>query len=112
MAMRSGGVGEFDLSAPPGWPSSAALEEVEAHPQEVRVTVLEHIQRGGATAPHGQVLATRFGVNAADAAHAGEVRDDGLAARRHIGRVPLADAVLAQAGAAEPVLSNAAAFFG
>jgi len=39
---------------------------------ETRVTVLGHIQRGGSPTARDRVLATRFGLKAADLAHAGE----------------------------------------
>src|SRR5437763_223796 len=38
---------------------------------ETRVTVLGHIQRGGSPTPRDRVLATRFGLKAADLVHAG-----------------------------------------
>jgi 6-phosphofructokinase 1 len=38
---------------------------------ETRVTVLGHIQRGGTPTPRDRVLATRFGLTAADLAHEG-----------------------------------------
>jgi ATP-dependent phosphofructokinase / diphosphate-dependent phosphofructokinase len=38
---------------------------------ETRVTVLGHVQRGGSPTPRDRVLATRFGLKAADLAHAG-----------------------------------------
>ena len=38
---------------------------------DTRVTVLGHIQRGGTPTAHDRVLATRFGVEAMDAVHAG-----------------------------------------
>lgn len=38
---------------------------------ETRVTVLGHVQRGGTPTPRDRVLATRFGLKAADLAHAG-----------------------------------------
>jgi 6-phosphofructokinase 1 len=38
---------------------------------ETRVTVLGHIQRGGSPTPRDRVLATRFGLKAADLAHEG-----------------------------------------
>ncbi len=38
---------------------------------ETRVTILGHVQRGGSPSPFDRVLATRFGVAAIDAAHAG-----------------------------------------
>jgi len=56
-----GGVGE------------ALGREIEAHTGfETRVTVLGHVQRGGSPTPRDRVLATRFGLKAADLALAGE----------------------------------------
>jgi ATP-dependent phosphofructokinase / diphosphate-dependent phosphofructokinase len=39
---------------------------------ETRVTVLGHVQRGGTPTPRDRVLATRYGLKAADLAHAGQ----------------------------------------
>jgi phosphofructokinase-like protein len=39
---------------------------------ETRVTVLGHVQRGGTPTPRDRVLATRYGLKAAELAHAGE----------------------------------------
>jgi phosphofructokinase-like protein len=39
---------------------------------ETRVTVLGHIQRGGSPTPRDRVLATRFGLKAAELAHTGQ----------------------------------------
>jgi len=39
---------------------------------DTRVTVLGHIQRGGTPTAHDRILATRYGVAAMDAAHAGK----------------------------------------
>jgi phosphofructokinase-like protein len=39
---------------------------------ETRVTVLGHVQRGGSPTPRDRVLATRFGLKAADLAHEGK----------------------------------------
>ena len=39
---------------------------------ETRVTVLGHVQRGGTPTPRDRVLATRFGLRAAELAQAGE----------------------------------------
>ena len=48
-------------------------EEIEARTGfETRVTVLGHIQRGGTPTPRDRVLATRFGLKAAELAIAGE----------------------------------------
>jgi 6-phosphofructokinase 1 len=38
---------------------------------ETRVTVLGHVQRGGTPTPRDRVLATRFGLKAADLVHEG-----------------------------------------
>jgi 6-phosphofructokinase 1 len=46
--------------------------EIEARTGfETRVTVLGHVQRGGSPTPRDRVLATRFGLKAAELAHAG-----------------------------------------
>ena len=47
---------------------------------ETRATVLGHVQRGGTPTAFDRVLATRLGLAAIDAAHAGAVGDDGRAA--------------------------------
>src|SRR5256714_5083284 len=39
---------------------------------ETRVTVLGHVQRGGSPTPRDRVLATRYGLKAADLAHEGK----------------------------------------
>jgi ATP-dependent phosphofructokinase / diphosphate-dependent phosphofructokinase len=39
---------------------------------ETRVTVLGHVQRGGSPTPRDRVLATRFGLKAAELAHSGQ----------------------------------------
>jgi 6-phosphofructokinase len=39
---------------------------------ETRVTVLGHVQRGGTPTPRDRVLATRFGLKAADLVHDGK----------------------------------------
>jgi ATP-dependent phosphofructokinase / diphosphate-dependent phosphofructokinase len=47
--------------------------EIEARTgHEARATVLGHVQRGGTPTAFDRVLATRFGLHAIDAAHAGE----------------------------------------
>jgi ATP-dependent phosphofructokinase / diphosphate-dependent phosphofructokinase len=56
--IRLGGVGE------------ALASDIEARTgYETRVTVLGHVQRGGSPTPRDRVLATRFGLKAADLVH-------------------------------------------
>ena len=80
--VRLGGVGDA---------LSREIEERTGY--ETRVTVLGHVQRGGTPTPRDRVLATRFGLEAADLVHEGRF---GLMAALHgdeIVPVPLADAV-------------------
>ena len=60
---------------------------------ETRVTVLGHVQRGGAPTPRDRLMATAFGVHAVDLAAAG--RFDCMVAwqNRRVVDVPLADVV-------------------
>ena len=56
--MRLGGVGE-----------QLAREIEERTGFETRVTVLGHVQRGGSPTARDRILATRYGLKAADLAH-------------------------------------------
>ena len=69
-------------------------EEIERRTGfESRVTILGHVQRGGTPIAYDRVLATRFGVAAIDAVHAGAF-DTMVALRSNvIVRVPLAEAL-------------------
>ena len=59
--VRLGGVGE------------QLAQEIEAHTGfETRVTVLGHVQRGGSPTARDRVLATRYGLKAADLVHEGK----------------------------------------
>ena len=71
----------------------ALARQIEARTGfETRVTVLGHVQRGGSPTPRDRVLATRYGLKAADLAHEG--RYGRMAALRgdEIVDVPLAEA--------------------
>lgn len=71
MQLRQGGMDEFGHEKFTGVAQQLAIEVEKRVNRDVRVTVLGHVQRGGTPTPFDRVLATRFGVNAADAAHAG-----------------------------------------
>jgi ATP-dependent phosphofructokinase / diphosphate-dependent phosphofructokinase len=99
--VRLGGVG-----------AALAVEIEEQTGFETRVTVLGHVQRGGSPTPRDRVLATRYGLKAADLAHAGEF---GLMAALHgddIVAVPLADAVAELKTVPPAWYEVAKAFFG
>ena len=79
--VRLGGVG----------PALAALIE-ERTGREARAVVLGHVQRGGTPSPFDRVLATRFGLAALDAVHAGETGVMVALRGTDIVRVPLSAA--------------------
>ena len=60
---------------------------------ETRATILGHIQRGGTPTAFDRVLATRLGIAAIDAAHAGHWGNMASLRGQKIEMVPLADAV-------------------
>ncbi|NKY20207.1 6-phosphofructokinase, partial [Tsukamurella spumae] len=75
-------------------------------------TVLGHVQRGGTPTPADRVLATRYGVNAADAAHAGKTGQMVSLRGTSIGLVPLAEAVKQLKRVPRERYDDAATFFG
>ena len=80
--VRLGGVGQW------------LAEEIERRTGlETRVTVLGHIQRGGTPTARDRILATRFGVAAIDAVHAGAFGTMVALEAGAIVRVPIAEAV-------------------
>jgi ATP-dependent phosphofructokinase / diphosphate-dependent phosphofructokinase len=99
--VRLGGVGEL-----------LAREIEERTGYETRVTVLGHVQRGGSPTPRDRVLATRFGLKAADLV---EERRFGRMAALHgdtIVDVPLEDAVAELKTVPPDWYEVARAFFG
>ena len=60
---------------------------------DVRTTVLGHTQRGGTPTAYDRVLATRYGVHAARAAHEGKFGTTVALRGEDITLVPLGDAV-------------------
>jgi 6-phosphofructokinase 1 len=112
MQLRSGGMDEFGHERFTGVAQQLAMEVEKRIRKEVRVTVLGHVQRGGTPTAYDRVLATRFGVNAADAAHSGEYGMMVSLRGEDIGRVPLADAVRQLKLVPESRYDDAAAFFG
>jgi 6-phosphofructokinase 1 len=112
MPMREGGTDEFGHEKFTGVAQQLAVEVEKRINKEVRVTVLGHVQRGGTPTPYDRILATRFGVNAADAAHAGEYGMMVSLRGQEIGRVPLADAVRQLKLVPQSRYDDAAEFFG
>ncbi len=99
--IRLGGVGQ-----------ELAREIEERTGFETRVTVLGHVQRGGSPTPRDRVLATRYGLKAADLVHEG--RFGLMAALRgdSIVEVPLAEVTGSLKTVPEDWYALAKAFFG
>ena len=68
---KSGKVDEFGHLTLGGVGELIGEQIEEKTGMETRVTILGHLQRGGSPTPFDRVLATRFGVHAADMAHDG-----------------------------------------
>jgi 6-phosphofructokinase len=77
---------------------------------EARVTVLGHVLRGGTPTAFDRVLATRFGLEAIDAAHEGDFAKMVALHGTDIVRVPIADGV-AESKTVDPGLFESAAVF-
>jgi 6-phosphofructokinase 1 len=92
---------------------AALAREIEQRTgYETRVTVLGHVQRGGSPTPRDRVLATRYGLKAADLV---EERKFGSMAALHGDRivdVPLKDATSELKTVPEDWYAVAKAFFG
>jgi 6-phosphofructokinase 1 len=99
--IRLGGVGEV------------LAREIESRTGfETRVTVLGHVQRGGSPTPRDRILATRFGLRAADLVQQGKF---GRMAALHGDRivdVSLADATAELKMVPQELYDVASAFFG
>jgi len=96
-----------------GGVGAALASEIEGRTGfETRVTTLGHIQRGGSPTARDRVLATRFGLGAADLVQSGDwgmmaaLRGDDIVA------VPLAEAVADLKVVPRELYHRAAAFFG
>lgn len=92
------------------YPIAQELERLTGF--ETRVTVLGHLQRGGTPTAHDRVLATRFGVEAADLAAAGRFGVMVAARGTEMVAVPLADACREIRGVDAELYDVARTFFG
>jgi len=79
---------------------------------ETRVTVLGHVQRGGSPTPRDRVLATRYGLKAADLALAGEFGQMAALHGDDVVAVPLAEATAELKVVPREWYEVARAFFG
>jgi 6-phosphofructokinase 1 len=100
----------FDRLGGIGYLIAAAIEDRTGF--ESRVSVLGHMQRGGTPSAFDRVLATRFGVAAANAAIDGESGVMVALRSMNIETVPLSEAVESIRGVPQDIIDTAKAFFG
>jgi len=93
MEVQSGETDAFGHVRLGGIANRVAQEIEERTGFETRVTILGHIQRGGTPTAFDRILATRFGVAAIDAVHAGAGGQMVALQAGKIVLVPLAEAV-------------------
>ena len=86
------------------------IEQRTGH--EARATVLGHVQRGGTPTAFDRVLATRFGLHAIDAAHAGEWGKMTALRSTEIELVDLTEATAELKTVPESLYREAEVFFG
>jgi 6-phosphofructokinase 1 len=99
--VRFGGVGE-----------RLARELEQRTGFETRVTTLGHVQRGGSPTAYDRVLATRYGLLAADLVTSGQFGQMAALRGSDVVAVPLADAVAELKTVPRELLDLAATFFG
>ena len=93
MQLRDGGIDEFGHRRFTGVAQQLGDELERRTGKEVRTTVLGHVQRGGTPTSFDRVLATRFGLHAAHAAHRGDFGNMVALHGTEIELVPLKEAV-------------------
>jgi len=93
MAVQEAGTDEFGHVRLGGIGNALAAEIEQRTGFETRVTILGHIQRGGTPTAFDRVLATRFGVEAIDAANDKDFGKMVALRGERIERVPIEDAV-------------------
>ncbi len=110
--LREGGVDEYGHERFTGVAHQLGVEIERRIGKEVRTTVLGHVQRGGSPTPYDRVLATRFGLHAAEAVHSGKFGQMVALHGTQIELVSLAEATKQLKLVPSDRYAEAAAFFG
>jgi 6-phosphofructokinase 1 len=112
MAVREGELDAFGHVRLQGIGQRLEEEIQQRTGKEARATVLGHIQRGGTPTAYDRVLATRFGLHAIDAVHAGQWGTMTALHGTRIELVPLAEATKELKLVTPDLYAEAEAFFG
>lgn len=110
--LAQGGIDEYGHERFTGVAHQLGSEIEKRIGKEVRTTVLGHVQRGGTPTAYDRVLATRFGVHAAEGVHAGQFGTMVALRGVTIDMVPLAVATTRLKLVPQQRYDEAAAFFG
>lgn len=110
--LREGGVDEYGHERFTGVAHQLGVEIERRIGKEVRTTVLGHVQRGGTPTAYDRVLATRFGLHAAEAVHDGKFGQMVALHGTEIALVSLAEATKQLKLVPSDRHGEAAAFFG
>ena len=112
MALQTGEIDAFGHVRLGGIGQRLADEIEQRTGFEARMTALGHVLRGGTPSAYDRIIATRFGVEAIDAAHA---RDFGKMVALHgtdVVRIPIEEAVAKLKTVDARLFETAAVFFG
>jgi phosphofructokinase-like protein len=112
MPGRSGEVDAFGHRRLSGIGTLLESEIAHRTGKEARATVLGHVQRGGSPTAFDRVLATRFGLHAVDALHAGHMGQMVALHGTSIELVPLSEATAAPKLVSPELFAEAEVFFG
>jgi 6-phosphofructokinase len=112
MELQTGKLDDFGHVRLGGIGQRLAEEIEERTGFEARTTALGHLIRGGSPSAYDRVIATRFGVEAVDAAHEGDFGKMVALRGTDVVRVPIEDGVAELKTVDRRLFETAAVFFG
>jgi ATP-dependent phosphofructokinase / diphosphate-dependent phosphofructokinase len=112
MEVQAGEVDDFGHVRLGGIGQRLAVEVEQRTGYEVRVTTLGHVLRGGTPNAYDRVIATRFGIEAIDAVHAGDFGTMVALRGTDIVRIPIEEGVAQLKTVDGRLFETAAVFFG
>jgi 6-phosphofructokinase 1 len=112
MELQTGELDEFGHVRLGGIGNRLAQEIERRTGYEARMTSLGHVLRGGSPTAYDRVIATRFGIEAVDAAHEGEFGIMVALRGTDVVRIPIAEGVDTLKTVDDKLFATAAVFFG
>jgi ATP-dependent phosphofructokinase / diphosphate-dependent phosphofructokinase len=112
MALQTGEIDAFGHVRLGGIGQRVADEIEQRTGYEARMTALGHVLRGGSPSAYDRVIATRFGIEAIDAAHEGDFGKMVALHGTDVVRIPIDEAVARLKTVDSRLFATAAVFFG